>query len=68
MAEQRIIQQLNIEQLKQYLSERGVGYEIHDSKVELEDVKVVIPHCHIIRPVWFWKDGSQVSRKLIYNS
>ena len=67
MAELRLLDRLTQKEFEEYLISSCVNYDVCDSKVELEPVKVVVPRYSNIKPRWFWIEGGQVDKKLIYN-
>ena len=67
MAELRLLDRLTQKEFEEYLRSSCVNYDVCDSKVELEPVKVVVPRYSNIKPRWFWIEGGQVDKKLIYN-
>lgn len=67
MAELRLLDRLTQKEFEEYLRSSGVNYDVCDSKVELEPVKVVIPRCSNLKPRWFWIEGGQVAKEFVYN-
>ncbi len=67
MAELRLLDKLTQKEFEEYLMFSGVNYDVYDSKVELDPVKVVVPRCSNLKPRWFWSEGEQVDKQLVYN-
>ena len=67
MAELRLLDILTELEYKEYLKFCCITYDTHDSKIELESVIVIVPHQSNLKPRWFWLDGTQVERKLVYS-
>ena len=67
MAELRLLDILTELEYKEYLKFCCITHDTHNSKIELESVIVIVPHHSNLKPRWFWLDGTQVERKLVYS-